>query len=105
MTEVLVVPDRSPDGSVEPSVEELIGAASAIGTPVVLAPERAHADELGVLHRHAHFKVRVEDLQHQVIERFPAHLALLDVGDAGRSVVRVHNHFSDLEFHCGSLRR
>ncbi|MHC2849989.1 electron transfer flavoprotein alpha subunit [Corynebacterium mucifaciens] len=49
MTEVLVVPDRSPDGSVEPSVEELIGAASAIGTPVVLAPERAHADELGRL--------------------------------------------------------
>ena len=65
----------------------------------------AHADKLGVLHRNAHFKVRVENLQHQVIERLSAHLALLDIGDAGRSVVRVHNHFSDLEFHCGSLRR
>ena len=71
----------------------------------LLVDHVAHANELGILHRDAHFKVRVEDLQHQVIERFPAHLALLDVGDAGRSVVRVHNHFSDLEFHCGSLRR
>lgn len=47
MTDVLVVPDRSSDGSPEPSVAELIGAASAIGTPVVLAGDRAHAEELG----------------------------------------------------------
>ena len=49
MTDVLVVPDRSFDGAVEPSVAELIGAASAIGTPVVLAADRAQAEELGAL--------------------------------------------------------
>lgn len=49
MTDVLIVPDRSFDGAVEPSVAELIGAASAIGAPVVLAADRAQAEELGAL--------------------------------------------------------
>ena len=47
MTDILVVPDRSFDGSVAPGAAELIGAASTLGTPVVLAADRAHAKELG----------------------------------------------------------
>lgn len=47
MSQILVVPDRSFDGAVAPAAAELIGAASAIGTPVVLAADSAHAEELG----------------------------------------------------------
>ena len=47
MTDILVVPDRSFDGSVAPGAAELIGAASTLGTPVVLAADRAQAEELG----------------------------------------------------------
>ena len=39
MTQILVVPDRSFDGAVSPGAAELIGAASAVGTPVVLAQD------------------------------------------------------------------
>ncbi|OFO33672.1 electron transfer flavoprotein subunit alpha [Corynebacterium sp. HMSC075D04] len=49
MTEILVVPDRSHDGSLDPHAAELIGAASAIGTPVVLIDDRTHADALSTL--------------------------------------------------------
>ena len=49
MTQILVVPDRSFDGAVSPVAADLIGAASAIGTPVVLAQDTAHAEELGAL--------------------------------------------------------
>lgn len=49
MTEILVVPDRSHDGSLDPHTAELIGAASAIGTPVVLIDDPTHADALSTL--------------------------------------------------------
>ena len=49
MTQILVVPDRSFDGAVSPGTAELIGAASAVGTPVVLAQDPAHAEELGAV--------------------------------------------------------
>ncbi|MGV0373660.1 electron transfer flavoprotein subunit alpha/FixB family protein [Corynebacterium pilbarense] len=49
MTQILVVPDSSFDGAVNPGAAELIGAASAVGTPVVLAQDRAHAEELGAV--------------------------------------------------------
>ena len=49
MPAILVVPDRSFDGGVDHGAAELIGAASALGTPVVLADDAAHVDELGSL--------------------------------------------------------
>lgn len=49
MTEILVVPDRSHDGSLDPHTAELIGAASAIGTPIVLIDDPTHADALSTL--------------------------------------------------------
>ncbi|WP_288872377.1 electron transfer flavoprotein subunit alpha/FixB family protein [uncultured Corynebacterium sp.] len=49
MTEILVVPDRSHDGSLDPHTAELIGAASEIGTPVVLIDDPTHADALSTL--------------------------------------------------------
>lgn len=49
MTEILVVPDRSHDGSLDPHAAELIGAASEIGTPVVLIDDRTHAEPLSTL--------------------------------------------------------
>lgn len=49
MTEILVVPDRSHDGSLDPHAAELIGAASEIGTPVVLIDDPTHADALSTL--------------------------------------------------------
>lgn len=46
---VLIVPDISFDGGVDLGAAELIGAAAAIGTPVVLSTDPAHAEELGKL--------------------------------------------------------
>lgn len=49
MTEILVVPDRSHNGSLDPHAAELIGAASEIGTPVVLIDDRTHTEALSTL--------------------------------------------------------
>lgn len=49
MQPVLVIPDRSFDGGVDLGAAELIGAASAVGTPVVLTDDASHAEELGAL--------------------------------------------------------
>lgn len=49
MTEILVVPDRSFNGGLDHGAAELIGAASELGTPVVLTDATAHADALGEL--------------------------------------------------------
>lgn len=46
---VLVIPDVSFSGGVDLGAAELIGAASAIGAPVVLTTESSHAEELGSL--------------------------------------------------------
>lgn len=46
---ILVVPDLSFDGGLDAGAAELIGAASAIGTPVALTTDGALADELASL--------------------------------------------------------
>ena len=46
---VLVLLADTLDGSPDPAAAELIGAASTLGTPVVLATSAAHAEALGAL--------------------------------------------------------
>lgn len=47
--QILVIPDLAFDGGVDAGAAELIGAASAVGAPVVLAANTGHAEELGRL--------------------------------------------------------
>ena len=46
MTEILVVPDRSFNGGLDHGAAELIGAASELGTPVVLTDATARTQLL-----------------------------------------------------------
>lgn len=74
---VLVVPDISFDGSVDLGAAELIGAASAVGTPVVLTTNAAHAEELGRLGAEVVVTVDV-DKQVQSIALIDATVAAFD---------------------------
>jgi hypothetical protein len=62
----------------------------------VLVDHLPKADLLGVLRRHVHRHVVVENLDRQVLATLPEDLPLLLLHDCARPVVRIHHFVTDV---------